>query len=278
MKGNTLAPFSVRTRVLASFLAGVFVSLLVIYTANGQWAKLFGAKRKVEVVTMEERSQSLLEVATAIKQGGYILYFRHGNRDKWDSVVAFDIYEMMTDSDSPRSSFQKSVCLSAQGREEAKMIGKIFEVANVPVGTVATSPSCRAKQTAELAFGRTDIISAGLAHTPITNEANALAFKAELQRTLASIPVPPARNAVITAHGNTLENHPDLFVEGAEFLNAGLISETGFYVIQRGPKGALRVVQRFKDLGVFAANAIMLDPAIQEQKARPLRREQGNLE
>jgi broad specificity phosphatase PhoE len=193
-------------------------------------------------------------------EGGYILYFRHGNRDKWDSVIAFDVYETATGSDSPQASFHKAVCLSPQGQEEALMIGKIFELAKVPVGTVVASPICRSRQTAQLAFGRVDVINGGVVHTPATNAANVKAFEKELGQLLATVPMEPGKNVVVAAHGNTLENYPDLFASGAGFLKMGLLSETGFYVIARDAGGALRIVQRFHDLGVFAANAIPLDP------------------
>lgn len=139
------------------------------------------------------------------------------------------------------------------------MIGKIFQLAKVPVGTVVSSPSCRAKQTARLAFGRIDLVSNALAHTPVVNDGNAMAFKSALQRILVSVPLESGKNTAITAHANTLENHPDLFAEGVEFLQGQRLVETGFYVIKRERDGSLRIIQQFKDLGVFAANAINLE-------------------
>jgi phosphohistidine phosphatase SixA len=250
---------SVRERVLAAFAAGLFLGFLVHAITrpsdrprNG--LDLIGRARGATPQI------SLLEMAAEIKKGGYILYFRHGNRDKWDSVIAFDIYETATARDSLQASYQKAVCLSPQGHEEGLMIGKIFQLAKVPVGTVVASPICRSRQTAELAFGRVDVINGGVIHTPVTNAANVRAFEKDLGRLLATVPMASGKNVVVTAHGNTLENYPGLFEEGAGFLKMGLLSETGFYVIKRDANGALRIVQRFQDLGVFAANAIPLDP------------------
>ncbi len=197
-------------------------------------------------------------VAEDIKKGGYILYFRHPQRQKWDSVIAFDVFELATGANAADATYRDAVCLTTQGKEEAKIIGKIFELAKVPVGAVASSPSCRARQGAELAFGKTGAPSVGLAHTPVTNKDNAAAFSADLKRVLTTITIEPGKNAVIMAHGNTLENHPHLFSDGADYLRGPAITETGFFVIKREPDGKLRIVYRFANLGDFAANAITL--------------------
>jgi hypothetical protein len=128
----------------------------------------------------------------------------------------------------------------------------------VPVGRVVSAPACRARQTAELAFGRIDSVSLGLAHTPVSNAANAAAFKKALQDTLTTVSVDPGKNAVITAHGNTLENHPDLFVEGSHLFGGQPIGETGFYVIKRESDGKLRIVQKFATVAELASNGIDL--------------------
>lgn len=199
------------------------------------------------------------EMAVELQKGGYILYFRHAQRSKWDTVLAFDIYEMATGVGAAESTFRDAVCLTAQGREEAKMIGKLFELAKIPIGAVAASPSCRARQTGELAFGHVDVISKGLAHTPVTNARNAGEFSAELQKLLNKVRVEPGKNAAIAGHGNTLENNKKLFVEGTFFLGAPAVSETGFWVIKREQNGALKIVQRYLNIGEFAVNAVDLE-------------------
>ncbi len=203
----------------------------------------------------------LRATAHSLREGGAILYFRHAQRQKWDSVIAFDVWEMATSADSRDESFRDAVCLTPQGIEEAKMIGRILELAKVPVGNVVSSPSCRAMQTAELAFGRIDRVSHGLAHTPVTNTGNRGAFTAEVRRTLTSLDIPAGSNAVVSAHGNTLENMAtDVFASGSELVGKGLLLETGFYVIRRDANGDLHVVERYQSLGSFAAAAIDLDP------------------
>jgi len=201
---------------------------------------------------------ALGQVAQDLKKGGHILYFRHPQRQKWDSVIAFDVYEIATGASAAEATFSNAVCLTPQGREEAKMIGKIFELAKVPVGAVVSSPSCRARQAAELAFGRVDATNIGLMHTPVTNANNAAAFSAELKNLLATIAIEPGKNAVITAHGNTLENNKGLFASGAGLFANPVLTETGFFVIRRDADGKLHLVQKFVNLGDFASNAIDL--------------------
>jgi len=243
---------------LAMLLAGLVVGGAAGFLVASNESSAPAAKAPVKAPAPARKPAAPLDkVAQDIAKGGYILYFRHGNREKWDSVIAFDVYEMATAADSALASYKDAVCLSPQGVEEARMIGKILALAKVPVKTVVSSPSCRAMQTAKLAFGRVDQVSNGLAHTPATNARNRAEFAAEIKRVLSTVPAGPGEVTVIAAHGNTLENHPEIFAEGAEMIRA-LLQETGFYVIARDADGKLRVVQRFQNLGEFAANAIDL--------------------
>lgn len=253
-------------REVLSWSSVVLVSLVMIGCGDGSQRAGTSATSAASpegapgdhVVSAEVRRQ----VAHELRQGGSILYFRHAQREKWDSVIAFDVWEVATGSDSRNETFRDAVCLTPQGVEEAIMIGKILELGQVPVGAVWASPSCRAKQTAELAFGRIDTLSSGLAHTPVVNPSNEQAFKEELRRVLTTVPIEPGHNAVIVAHGNTLENNADLFASGAGLVQKGLILETGFWVIRRDQDGSLRVVARYNSLGQFASAAIDLDPTL----------------
>lgn len=243
---------------MAGFALGLLVGWVIVQYGRGK-----GSTPEPRIDDPTLVTTPLSEVAHAVQKGGFIFYCRHANRDKWDSVIGFDVYEAATGVDSSVASHSKAVCLSAQGLEEAKMMGEIFRLGQVPVGTVVASPSCRAKQTALLAFGKIDLISNGLAHTPVTNESNAAAFGQEIEHLLKTVPIIPGTNTVIAAHGNTLENNRQLFASGSDTLGKALL-ETGCYVIRREslPEGgqALHVVQRFTDVGVLAANTVNLNP------------------
>ncbi len=64
--------------------------------------------------------------ASKIQKGGYILHFRHAQREKWTDVTAFDAYELFNKIDAEHSSFADAVCLTPRGIEEAKLIGKVL--------------------------------------------------------------------------------------------------------------------------------------------------------
>lgn len=195
-------------------------------------------------------------MAAELRKGGYILYFRHAQRAKWASVLAFD----MEDTALGKST-DAAVCLSPQGREEARIIGATLERARVPVGAIVSSPSCRARQTAGLAFGRIDAISRGLLHPSLTNPSNAKAFKEEWRRTLLTVPIDAGKNAVVTAHGSTMERYGDMIDQGMEHTEQP-IAETGFYVLRREGQ-ALRIVHKYPTIAELATQGI--DLAVREE-------------
>ena len=244
-----------RAKSLALFALGVIVGAAALLLGRGDLRLGSQAPAPAQSTTT-----SLSEVARQIREGGLILHFRHAHRQKWDSVIAFDVFETATGVDSSVAPFRDAVCLSPQGIEEARMIGEVLRLANVPVGSIWSSPSCRAKQTAILAFGRIDGINVGLAHTPVTNDGNHAAFRDEVRRLFTTVPLGPGANAIVTAHGNTLENYPELFASGTEHLSKTLLLETGFYAIRRDDEGKLHILARFGDLGVLAASLVDLDP------------------
>jgi phosphohistidine phosphatase SixA len=97
-------------------------------------------------------------LAEALREGGVALVMRHA---KTESTT--DRVEEVGDCSTQRN-------LSAEGREQARQIGRDIEALGVPVGEVLTSPLCRADDTAELAFGestpRMALLSASQEATP----------------------------------------------------------------------------------------------------------------
>ena len=86
------------------------------------------------------------ELASALREGGYVLYLRHARTVKdWGDQVspALDLADCNT---------QRR--LSTQGKMDAEMIGQGIKAAGIPVGDVISSEYCRAYNTADLAFGR----------------------------------------------------------------------------------------------------------------------------
>jgi phosphohistidine phosphatase SixA len=104
------------------------------------WLMAFNAM----VGAADSADVSTVDLAQMLKQGGYLLYFRHSLTDhsKDDNhPVDFD-----------GCATQRN--LSEQGRNQAKSIGEHMRRLGIPVGEVLSSPYCRCRDTAQLAFGR----------------------------------------------------------------------------------------------------------------------------
>jgi phosphohistidine phosphatase SixA len=106
----------------------------------------------------DEPSAQVGALASALKEGGVVLVMRHAKTEP-----ATDRVEKVGDCTTQRN-------LTEEGREQARQIGRDVEALGVPIGNVLTSPLCRARETAELAFGdstpRTALLSAGEEATP----------------------------------------------------------------------------------------------------------------
>jgi len=83
-----------------------------------------------------------IALAKALRQGGVVLVMRHA-----ETETATDAVEVLGDCSRQRN-------LSEAGRAQARRLGRDIKALGVPVQTVLASPLCRAKETAELAFGR----------------------------------------------------------------------------------------------------------------------------
>ena len=95
--------------------------------------------------------------ANEIINGGYVLYVRHAEREKWNDIVtAYDAYELKNKIDARNSTFSRATCLTEKGVEDAKLLGEIFNHANIKISKIFSSPSCRSRETALNAFGKVD--------------------------------------------------------------------------------------------------------------------------
>jgi phosphohistidine phosphatase SixA len=84
---------------------------------------------------------SVTELIKVLQSGGYVLYMRHGMTDHEQKDNTRDF----TDCTQQRN-------LSNSGREQIKKIGEIIQALKIPIGKVLSSPYCRAKDTAKIAF------------------------------------------------------------------------------------------------------------------------------
>lgn len=87
------------------------------------------------------------ELIKALQSGGHIIYMRHGPTDHSQNDKERGNLE---DCSSQRN-------LSVDGREVVKRIGSNISALEIPLGDVISSPYCRCKDTARLAFGQFQI-------------------------------------------------------------------------------------------------------------------------
>jgi hypothetical protein len=170
--------------------------------------------------------------AEKVIKGGYILHFRHAQREKWNDVTAFDALELFSKIDASKSSFSKATCLTEQGKEEALLIGEIFKLNGVKVDKVVSSPSCRAIQTAQYAFKRVDTIDNSLLHRTAIMRDQWDEFANQLRKIfLTNIPS-SGTNIVFSGHGGTLMYDGDKIFEEDSIGGIDDRLETGFIVIE----------------------------------------------
>jgi phosphohistidine phosphatase SixA len=173
------------------------------------------------------------EWAKKVQGGGYILHFRHAQREKWIDVTAFDVVELRDRVDAELSSFARATCLTPQGIEESKLIANIFRLANVPVTQVISSPLCRARQTAELAFGRVDSFTNALVHLTAIMPSQHAEFSKALRAVMLGVDPKPGQNVVLSGHINTLTYAGVTALDEDQTGGVEARDETGFVVIEK---------------------------------------------
>jgi broad specificity phosphatase PhoE len=107
--------------------------------------------------------------------------------------------------------------LSAQGREDARRIGAGFRRERVPVAAVFTSPWCRCRETAALAFGRGEdweALSSVFDHPERERE-----FSARVKKRIAGYASrKPAGNVVMVTHNVNIAALTRHSIGTAEFV------------------------------------------------------------
>jgi phosphohistidine phosphatase SixA len=137
-----------------------------------------------------QSAQAQAEWINAVRQGGYVIVFRHGatHQDQAD-----------TDPLNPKNVAQQRQ-LNEAGRAKAKEIGEAFRKLRIPVGQVQTSVFNRAVESGALmgvgeVTSTVDLAEGGLVVTPIENNRRAQA----LRKLAATVP-PAGTNIVVVTH------------------------------------------------------------------------------
>jgi phosphohistidine phosphatase SixA len=115
-----------------------------------------------------------IALANALREGGVVLVMRHAITE-----TTTDRVEVLGDCSQQRN-------LSEQGREQARRIGRDMRALGVQVGKVLASPLCRTKETAELAFGSSEVsrmlVSPGVTGTAADDERRIRRLRAYARR------------------------------------------------------------------------------------------------
>ncbi|MEO6022805.1 MAG: histidine phosphatase family protein [Burkholderiales bacterium] len=117
--------------------------------------------------------------------------------------------------------------LTDKGRAEAKMIGQNFKQRKIPIKQVLTSQFCRAKETAELAFGKADVWE------PLNSFYDKPERKSEQTRLLHQrMENPPAdSNLVLVTHGYNITSATGLNPDPGDMLIIMPALKVGYKVI-----------------------------------------------
>jgi phosphohistidine phosphatase SixA len=124
-----------------------------------------------------------------LREGGLVIAFRHAATDQ----SAYDS-EAGDYADCGR---QRN--LDLKGRRQSRAIGAAFRGLGIPVGDVRSSPYCRARDTAQLAFGRARLDRRLLEPMRAGEDPGDLVMAATFRRRLEARPR-PGTNTVIVTH------------------------------------------------------------------------------
>ena len=101
--------------------------------------------KKLAVALTSEPNIEKSTLLASIKDGGYVIYFRHATTEK-DYADQADPLMSLDDCSSQRK-------LSTQGIKESYAIGMAFASKEIPVSDIIVSEYCRSWKIANLAFG-----------------------------------------------------------------------------------------------------------------------------
>ncbi|MBR0844525.1 histidine phosphatase family protein [Bradyrhizobium liaoningense] len=174
------------------------------------------------------------ELITSLKQGGYVLVFRHTATD--DSQK--DVYPFRFDDMGAQRQ------LSEKGRDMARQIGVAMKELAIPIGDVYASRLNRAIEAAKLISGRevkpvealTD--SSNASASGMANPTGANAKAGQAVRQLVDAPPKPGTNTLLVTHKT---NIADAFGK-----DAGDVQEGEAFVYKAGSSGAAAFAGRIK--------------------------------
>ena len=162
------------------------------------------------------------DLARALQRGGLVLVFRHAATDfsKPDQNPV-----VLGDCRTQRN-------LSAQGRADARAIGRGVRRLKLRLGSVLASPFCRTRETARLAFRRA-AVSRALLNTVVAVHDARWRRQIRAARRLFGTKPPPGRVTVLVTHGSVVEDTSGLTLEEGEALVFRPLGNSRFTLLGR---------------------------------------------
>src|SRR5262245_44735523 len=162
------------------------------------------------------------DLTRSLKAGGLVLVFRHAATDfskpDQDQVVVSDC------------STQRN--LSAQGRADARAIGRGIKRLGLPVAKVYASAYCRTLETARLAFGRATVHPALLNTIAAEHDAAWRQQIRDARRLLGTRPA-PGKLTVLVTHNVVVQETTGQSLEEGEAIVFRPLGNSGFRVVGR---------------------------------------------
>jgi phosphohistidine phosphatase SixA len=215
-----------------------FALLALIGTAEAQQSSqtappspgsmLYGATVAVTPTPADVLASDAYQVLIAdLRQGGYVIYLRHAMTATTSEPTVGDLADC---------SWQRN--LSDSGRRQAASVGSRLSEPKIPVAAVEASPFCRARQTAELAFGRAPKVNADLFYHTTQTAEQVTAANAKLKARLGERP--PGGNLVLIGHSPTMKA-----------AAAVELSEGEGAIVKPNGDGTFRIVARLTEAGIM---------------------------
>lgn len=159
------------------------------------------------------------DLVEKVREGGFVLYLRHGKTDPAQP----DHYPL----DLEDCSTQRP--LTNEGRAEIKSVGEAIRKAGIPVFEVISSPMCRARESAEIAFGPDYRVEVNLMYTAHLTSEQKIPIIERTRELLSCSDIPEGMNRVIVAHAPNLADLLGYFPEReGSLIIFRPLSENGF--------------------------------------------------
>ena len=131
--------------------------------------------------------------------------------------------------------------------------------AEIPIGKIISSPSCRAKETAIYAFGKVDQYDTSILHATAVDP-DEWDLMAERYKNLLLDNTSKNYNLIISGHGNTIDKYYTRIFEKRDLPPSRKIAnilEAGFYVL-KVEDGKVYYKHKFYSLRNFAMHIFSL--------------------